>query len=81
MSTRSRRRQRRVINRRWSIGLLLSLLAVVVAVAGMLLVRSGSLAGAWIYGFFAVGVLGAVSGMLQTIVRNKAGDDIDEATL
>jgi hypothetical protein len=81
MSPRTRRRQRHVLNRRWSIGLIASATAVVLAVVGIVLVQAGTLPDAWVYAFFALGVLGALSGMVQTIVRGKSGDDIDEAKL
>ena len=81
MSLRSRRRQRHVLNRRWSIGLVASAAAVVAAVVGIVLVQTEVLGDAWVYVFFAVGALGAVSAMVQTIVRGKMGDDIDEAAL
>ena len=81
MSLRSRRRQRHVLNRRWSIGLVASAVAVAAAVIGILLVQTEALADAWVYVFFAVGALGAVSAMVQTIARGKMGDDIDEAAL
>jgi hypothetical protein len=81
MSPRSRRRQRTVLNKRWSIGLIASLLAVVLAIAGMLMTDANVFGDRWMYGFFALGAIGAVSAMAQTIVRGKAGDDIDEAKL
>lgn len=81
MSLRSRRRRRHQLNRRWSIGLVASAVAVAAAVIGILLVQTEALADAWVYVFFAVGALGAVSAMVQTIARGKMGDDIDEAAL
>jgi hypothetical protein len=70
-----------VLNRRWSIGLVVSTLAVVVAVVGIVLVQTGALADAWVYAFFGIGAIGALSAGVQTIIRAKAGDDIDEAKL
>jgi TRAP-type C4-dicarboxylate transport system permease small subunit len=35
----------------------------------------------WAYGFLVLGLLGAATALLQTMMRNKAGDDIDEAKL
>jgi hypothetical protein len=70
-----------VLNRRWSIGLTVSILAVVVAVVGVVLVQTGVLADAWVYAFFGLGAIGALSAGVQTIIRAKAGDDIDEAKL
>jgi hypothetical protein len=70
-----------VLNRRWSIGLTISILAVVVAVVGVVLVQTGVLADAWVYAFFGLGAIGALSAGVQTIIRAKAGDDIDEAKL
>ena len=81
MAPRTRRQQRHVLNRRWSIGLAGSTLAVAVAVVGIVLVQSDVLADAWVYAFFAVGAIGALSGGIQTIARAKTGDDIDEAKL
>ena len=81
MAPRTRRQQRHVLNRRWSIGLVVSTLAVVVAVVGIVLVQTGALADAWVYAFFAIGAIGALSAGVQTIIRAKAGDDIDEAKL
>jgi hypothetical protein len=81
MARRTRRQQRHVLNRRWSIGLVASVAAVVVAVVGIVLVQAGTLGDAWVYAFFAIGALGALSGGVQTIARAKAGDDIDEAKL
>jgi hypothetical protein len=81
MAPRTRRQQRRVLNRRWSIGLTVSILAVVVAVVGTVLVQAGVLADAWVYAFFGLGAIGALSAGVQTIIRAKAGDDIDEAKL
>jgi hypothetical protein len=81
MSQRSRRRQRHVINRRWSLGLVASVLVVAVGIVGIVLVQVDVLDRPWVYGSFAVAALGAVSAMIQTIVRNKSGDDIDEAKL
>lgn len=76
-----RRRQRHVINRRWSIGLAASVAAVVIGLVGIVLVQTEVLSDAWVYGCFAVAAIGAVSAMIQTIVRGKAGVDIDEAKL
>jgi hypothetical protein len=81
MAPRTRRQQRHVLNRRWSIGLVVSTLAVVVAVVGIVLVQTGALADAWVYAFFGIGAIGALSAGVQTIIRAKAGDDIDEAKL
>ncbi|MFC5677453.1 hypothetical protein [Aeromicrobium endophyticum] len=81
MAPRTRRQQRHVLNRRWSIGLVVSVAAVVIAVVGIVLVQTEVLADAWVYPFFMVGAIGALSAGVQTIVRAKAGDDIDEAKL
>jgi hypothetical protein len=81
MSPRSRRRQRAVLNRRWSIGLVVSLVAVAAAIVGVVLTDAGVFGDRFVYGFLALGAIGAVSAMIQTIVRGKAGDDIDEAKL
>jgi hypothetical protein len=81
MAQRTRRQQRHTLNRRWSIGLMISVLAVVVAIVGIVLVQTEVLADAWVYAFFAIGALGALSAGLQTIVRAKSGVDIDEAKL
>ncbi|WP_456697111.1 hypothetical protein [Aeromicrobium sp. P5_D10] len=76
MSPRSRRRQLFVINRRWSIGLTASVIAVIAGIIGIV-----ALHGMWVYAAFVVAILGAVTALLQTIVRNKAGDEIDESGL
>ena len=81
MASRTRRQKRHDLNRRWSIGLIASVAAVVVAIIGIVLVQTEVLRDAWVYLFFGIGALGAASGMLQTIIRGKAGDDIDEAKL
>jgi hypothetical protein len=81
MASRTLRQQRHVLNRRWSTGLAVSILAVLIAVVGIVLVQTDVLADAWVYAFFGVGALGALSAGLQTIIRAKAGDDIDEAKL
>lgn len=78
---RRRRRELHILNRRFALGTAASVLAVVIAIVGIAIVQAGGLSRPWIYGFFVLGVLGAVTAMLQTILRNKAGDDIDEATL
>lgn len=81
MSPRTRRQERHVLNRRWSIGLVASVTAVLVGVVGIVLVQADVLRDAWVYVAFAVAALGAVSAMIQTIVRGKSGDDIDEAKI
>jgi hypothetical protein len=81
MAPRTRRQRRSVLNRRWSIGLTFSVLAVAVAIAGIVLVQADVLADAWVYAFFGLGAVGALSAGVQTIIRAKAGDDIDEAKL
>lgn len=81
MAPRTRRQQRHVLNRRWSVGLAASTVAVVVAVVGIVLVQTGALADAWVYPFFMIGAIGALSAGMQTIIRAKSGDDIDEAKL
>lgn len=81
MARRSRRRQLFVINRRWSLGMVASVLTVVAGIVGIALVQADVLGRMWVYLFLAVAILGAVSAMVQTILRNKAGDTIDEATL
>jgi hypothetical protein len=81
MGPRTRRQKRNALNRRWSIGLMVSTLAVVVAVVGIVLVQTDVLADAWVYGFFGLGAIGALSAGVQTIIRAKTGDDIDEAKL
>jgi hypothetical protein len=78
---RKRRRQRRVLNRRWSIGLTVSVALVVIGIAGVLLADGGVFPGRTTYFFFAAGAIGAVTAMIQTLVRMKSGDDIDEAKL
>ena len=81
MDTRRRRREVHILNRRFALGTAVSVLAVVIAIVGIALVQAGTLSRPWIYGFFVLGALGAVTAMLQTILRNKTGDDIDEAKL
>ncbi|MCL3819651.1 hypothetical protein [Aeromicrobium wangtongii] len=58
-----------------------SLLLVVIGIVGIVLTQTGTLADGWVYAAFGLAVIGAVSAMLQTIIRDKAGDDIDEAKL
>lgn len=58
-----------------------SLLVVVVGVVGIVLTQAGVLSRGWVYASFGVAVLGAVSAMIQTFIRDKTGDDIDEAKL
>jgi hypothetical protein len=81
MASRTRRQKRHELNRRWSIGLMVSVAAVVIAIIGIVLVQTEVLTDAWVYAFFGLGAIGAASAMLQTIIRGKAGDDIDEAKL
>lgn len=76
-----RRRELHRVNRRFTIGLALSVTGVVIAIVGLALVQGGTLSRPWLYGFFILGALGAVTAMMQTILRSKAGDDIDEAGL
>jgi hypothetical protein len=54
---------------------------VAVAIVGIVLVQTDVLADAWVYGFFGLGAIGALSAGVQTIIRAKTGDDIDEAKL
>lgn len=68
-----------MINRRWTLGIAASVLVVVAAIVGVILVQSDVLGEMWTYLFLVVGILGAVSAMLQTIVRSKAGDDLDDS--
>jgi hypothetical protein len=81
MASRTRRQKRHDLNRRWSIGLTASVVAVAVAIVGIVLVQTEVLGDSWVYLFFGLGAIGAASAMLQTIIRGKAGDDIDEAKL
>ncbi|MCW2800665.1 MAG: hypothetical protein JWQ70_2137 [Aeromicrobium sp.] len=81
MDKRGSKRKLRVINRRWLGGLTLSVLCVVAAIVGILVVQAGCLSRPWVYGFLVLGLLGAVTAMLQTIMRSKSGDKIDEAKL
>jgi Sec-independent protein secretion pathway component TatC len=77
----SRRRQRHVLNRRWVLGMSASLLLVVVGVVGIVLTQADKLSDGWVYASFGLAVIGAVTAMIQTFIRDKAGDDIDEAKL
>ncbi len=81
MDNRRRKRELHTVNRRFSLGVAVSIICVVVAIVGIVMVRADTLSRPWAYGFFVLGALGAVTAMLQTIMRNKAGDDIDEAKL
>jgi hypothetical protein len=78
---RKRRRERHVLNRKLTIGLLVSITAAVVGIAGMLLTDGGVFADRAMYFFFALAAIGAVSAMIQMIIRSKRGSDIDEAKL
>ena len=81
MDERHQRRALHRVNRRFTIGLALSVASVVIAIVGLALVQGGTLSRPWLYGFFILGALGAVTAMMQTIMRSKAGDDLDEAEL
>jgi hypothetical protein len=80
-SQRKRRRQRHILNRRLTIGLVASIVAAVVGIAGMLLTDGDVFPNRAMYFFFALAAIGAVSAMIQMIIRGKAGDSIDEAKL
>ncbi len=81
MDERHRKRELHVINRRFSVGMTLSVTGAVVAIVGLALVQADVVSRTWLYGFLVIGVLGAVTAMMLTIARSKAGDDIDEVDL
>jgi hypothetical protein len=81
MDNRRRKQRVRGLNRRWISGLTVSVLCVVIAIVGIALVQAGTMSQWWAYGFLVLGLIGAATAMLQTMMRNKAGDDIDEAKL
>ena len=81
MDERRRKRELHVINRRFSVGMTLSVAGVVLAIVGLALVRADAVSRSWLYAFLVIGVLGAVTAMMMTIARSKAGDDVDEADL
>lgn len=56
----------------------IAVLAVAVGIVGIVLVRADQMPRTWAYAFLAIALIGAVAGMLMTIARNVAGDDIDE---
>jgi len=76
MGPRNRRRQLFVINRRWSLGLAVSVTAAALGIVGIIVLPA-----LWRYAALVVAILGAVTAMMQTIVRNYAGDEIDESEL
>lgn len=81
MDERRRKRELHVINRRFSVGMTLSIAGAVAAIVGLALVRADVVSRPWLYVFLVIGVLGAVTAMMMTIARSKAGDDVDEADL
>lgn len=81
MDERRRKRKLHTLNRRFATGLALSVTAVVIAIVGLALVRADVLSRPWLYAFFVVGALGAVTAMPLTIARSKGGDDVDETEL
>lgn len=62
-------------------GMALSVAGVIGAIVGLTLVQVDIVSRPWLYAFLVVGVLGAVTAMMLTIARSKAGHDIDEADL
>jgi hypothetical protein len=78
MAPRSRKQQLGRINHLWEVGLTIDVLIVAAGITGIALVRGDHLDRGWAYLFLAIALLGAVSAMLMTFAREKAGDDIDE---
>lgn len=56
-------------------------MAVSVTAAALGIVGIIVLPALWRYAALVVAILGAVTAMMQTIVRNYAGDEIDESEL
>lgn len=69
---RRRRRQRFVLNRRWSIGLTASIGGVILGIIGI-----SVLTRPWLYAALAIAILGAITALIQTIARGAAGDQVD----
>jgi len=80
-SQRKRRREVHVLNRRLTIGLIASISAAALGIAGMLLTDGDVFPNRAMYFFFALAAIGAVSAMIQMIIRGKRGDTVDEAKL
>ena len=80
-SQRKRRREVHVLNRRLTIRLIASISAAALGIAGMLLTDGDVFPNRAMYFFFALAAIGAVSAMIQMIIRGKRGDTVDEAKL
>ena len=78
---RKRWHQRHVLNRRLTIGLIVSIAAAVIGIAGMLMTDGDVFPNRAMYFFFALAAIGAVTAMIQMIIRGKRGDTVDEAKL
>lgn len=78
---RKRRRQVHLLNRRLTIGLIASITAAVLGIIGMLLTDGDVFPDRAMYFFFALAAIGAVTAMIQMIIRTKGGDAVDEAKL